>query len=247
MLKSVIILSLVHCISVFGNPLPELDGRIVGGDPIGISKAPHQVSIQKFHDHSCGGSLIADNWVLSAAHCFRYNTPVKVRVGSSFYDQGGQLIEATKIIKHEDFDSESLANDIALVKLSKKVKLSDSVQIVSLATKDDVQGTRAYLSGWGFTNDTSKVLPKVLHGVEVAVISRALCRRHHLGITVFDNNVCAFALGKDSCQGDSGGPMITNGKLCGIVSWGVGCGSSPGVYTSVPAFSDWIKTNMEKN
>lgn len=246
MLNSVIILSILH--STFASPLVKLDGRIVGGNMIGISKTPYIVSIQNFYGHLCGGSLIADDWVLSAAHCFQgYGATFKVRAGSSLWNLGGQLIDVTTVIKHSGYNTISQANDIALLKLSNKVKLSESVKIISLATKQDLlQGSRAYLAGWGYTNETSSIIPKILHGVEVSVISQEACRKQYTGYPIFDSNVCAFALGKDSCQGDSGGPMVTNGKLSGITSWGSGCGSTyPGVYTSVPCFVDWIKNNTE--
>lgn len=250
MLNSVVLLSTVFSVSTFAYSLPPLDGRIVGGNIIGISKTPYQVSLQLTDQHFCGGSLISDEWVATAAHCFfsmYYGAVIKVRVGSSYVNQGGQLIDAKYIIKHEQFDEATLNYDIALVKLYNKVKLSDSVQIIPLATKPDAQGVRAYVSGWGFTSENNGTIPNVLHGVEVAMITKESCRRQYLGEHQLDSNVCAFSLGKDSCQGDSGGPMVSNGKLTGIVSWGEGCGASkPGVYTDVSIFRDWIKKTMEK-
>lgn len=246
MLNSVIALSVVLNICTYVNSSPLLDGRIVGGNAIGISKTPYIVSVQANGGHLCGGSLISDQWVLSASHCFQdiHGADMKVRVGSSFYDQGGKLIDAKYIIKHEDYDNTNLANDIALIKLSEKVNISDSVQIIPLTLKQEASGTRAYLSGWGYTKENSRFIPKHLHGVEVAVISQEKCR--HWYADLLDTKVCAYSFGKDSCQGDSGGPMVTNGKLNGIVSSGAGCGTYPGIYTSIPHFGKWIKDTMEK-
>lgn len=250
MSKLTLALTLVVTISSFANSFPNLDGRIVGGKEIGISKTPYQCSLQVYNQHLCGGSLIAVDWVLTASHCVQNigkDTILQVRMGSSLYNEGGQVIDVTKIITHKDFDNYMLTNDIALLKLAKKVILTDTVQIIPLASKESAQGIRAYLSGWGFTNEKTADLPTKLSGVEVAVISRETCRKTYAIYGISDIHVCAFTLGKDSCQGDSGGPMVTDGKLTGIVSWGEGCGSKPGVYANVVHFSEWIRETMKNN
>lgn len=248
MLNSVIAFFLVVSLSTFGSSLPHLDGRIVGGDPISISKTPYQVSLQLYGQHFCGGSLIALDWVLTASHCFQdinEFSVVQIRAGSSSYNRGGQLITVEYIIKHDDYDDDSLANDIALVKLAEKVNISETVNTISLATNESSQGSRGYISGWGHTSEFNKLIPKLLNGVEVAMISHEVCEKIYAGIDIFNYTVCAFTFGKDSCQGDSGGPLVVNNKQSGIVSWGDGCGLKPGIYTSVPAFIDWINLALE--
>lgn len=248
MSKITLLLTLVLSISDFAASL--LDGRIVGGREITISKTPYQVSLQVYNEHRCGGSLITVDWVLTAAHCLQNlpeGTILQVRVGSTLYNEGGQLIDVKHIINHGDFDNYRLTNDIALLKLSEKVHRSDTAQVIQLASKESAPGSRAYLSGWGFTNETFTDLPKQLSGVEVAVISREACEKPYSIYGILDSHVCAFTLGKDSCQGDSGGPMVADGKLIGIVSWGEGCGSKPGVYTNVPYYLEWIIDTLKKN
>lgn len=248
-MKLILALTLVVSLSDFVNSLPRLDGRIVGGEPISITKTPYLVSIQLKDKHVCGGSLIAEDWVVTGTHCL-YKTitlTLKVRVGSTLWNEGGQLLDVMYIFTHDDYNDDWLTNDITLLKLSKKVELSDSVQVIPLATEESSQGTRAYLSGWGQTSHDNKTLPTHLNGVEVAIISREACRSQYTPEDIFDSNVCTFSLDKDSCQGDSGGPMVTNGKLSGIVSWGTGCAKKPGVCTSIPAFVDWIKKTVEEN
>lgn len=249
MSKLVFTLSLVIKLIALIDSL-KLDGRIVGGNFIEITKTPYQVSIQINGKHFCGGSLIKDEWVLTAAHCF-LDMPedpyVDVRVGSALYNEGGQLIDVMYIIPHEDYEDDKIFDDIALIKLSKKAELSDSVRTIPLATEESPPGTRAFLSGWGYTSETNKTVAVNLSGVEVATITRNECRKKFVGEEIFYNNVCAFAVGKNSCDGDSGGPMVVNGKLSGVISWGKGCATGlPGVYTSVPAFLDWVTKTVKE-
>lgn len=246
MSKLLVALSLAINLIAFAYSLANLDGRIVGGEQISIQKAPYLVSIQLNDKHVCGGSLIDDYWVLTATHCFyKTNTrTLKVRVGSTYWDEGGQLLDVMYIMSHDDYNDDWVTNDITLLKLSEKVKLSTHVQLIPLATEESSPGSRAYVSGWGQTSQTNKTYPKHLNGVEVALISREVCRNAYSADEIFDYNICTFTFDKDSCQGDSGGPLITNGKLNGIVSWAKGCAMKPAVYTSVPSFLDWIKKTM---
>lgn len=243
MLKLVLALTLI--VGTLAKSVPDFDGRIVGGEEISIRQAPYQVSVQLLDLHWCGGSLIADDLVLTATHCFykvKNTTSIKVRVGSSVHNDGGQLMDVKNMISHDNYDDPTNANDITLIRLSEKVKLSDTVKIIKLATKEDTPGTPAFVTGWGQITQTSIVQQKHLRGVHVSLISQNECRERFPEDEIFDYNVCAFEVGKDSCLGDSGGPLTAHGKLYGIVSWGRGCATHfPGVYTSVVAFSDWIK------
>lgn len=243
MSKAVIALTLLASFSGF------VDGRIIGGAEIAIQRTPYQVSLQFLGKHFCGGTLINEDWVLTASHCL-YRVPAKlliqVRVGSPTWNEGGQLFDVMNVISHEEFKKETLVNDIALIQLYKKFNLPASAQAIPLATVESAPGTRATLSGWGQTSEFDKTMPTNLHGVEVTLITREECRNEYPPPEeILDTNVCAFTIGRDSCQGDSGGPMVTNGKLSGVVSWGIGCGSKPGVYTNVPKYLDWINDKID--
>lgn len=247
MLRSVVVfvLTVITLVGSF-----SLDRRIVGGEGIQIKRTPYQVSLQDSGEHWCGGSLIGEDLVLTAAHCFddAEIEKLEVRVGSTSSDKGGKLVKVKNYICHEDFDTDFITYDIALLRLSEKVRLTDAVKVIQLATEEASPGTVAFISGWGRTAETNSTLPTKLRGVEVALISREECSKRYPNDKIFDYNICAFTKGKDSCQSDSGGPMVINNKLVGVVSWGLGCARdmNPGVYTSVPKVMDWIETTSKK-
>lgn len=261
MFRSALALTLVVILSTLANTLPLVEPveevmvqkqaskvEVIGGKGIDIIQAPYQVSIQLKGKHHCGGCLIADDLVMTAYHCF-WNTEVftiKIRVGSTYSDKGGQLVDVEDMIGHKDYDHKWAVNDIMIIRLSEKVELSDSVKVLPLASMEKAAGTKAFASGWGQTSETNSVLPLHLQGAEVDLISREQCRHEYSVDDIADNNICTSTEGKDTCKGDSGGPLEVNGELIGIISWGTGCNRKPGVLTSVPAMSDWIeKTKTE--
>lgn len=211
----------------------------VCGEDIEITEVPHQVSIQFDGKHVCSGSLIETNWVVTAANCFYElaTNNITVRVGSEFLDKNGQLIVVEKIMIHSEFSSTLLTHNIALVRLTEDVTLSETVEIIPLASQEVDVGTQAYTSGWGGTSPTH------LNGVAVSLTSLTKCHHVYPKYGKFAN-VCASVEGKDHCKGDKGGPLEADDKLIGIVSWGEGCDEKPLVSTSVPQYFDWINENI---
>merc|ERR1712033_112685 len=178
---------------------------IVGGYECEKHSQPHQVSLNSGY-HFCGGSLVNENWVVSAAHC--YKSRVQIRLGEHHIqvDEGTeQWISSSRVIRHPQYSSYNINNDIMLIKLSKPATLNQYVQPVALPTSCAPAGTMCKVSGCGNT---------------------------YPGM-ITDAMFCAGYLegGKDSCQGDSGGPVVCNGELQGVVSWGYGCAERdhPGV------------------
>ncbi len=241
--------------------------RIVGG----IESAPTQwqsiVSVKYKgykNTHFCGGSLIAEQWVLTAAHCmFENGLPLSASelvatVGE--YDLNSSPVTPStnieQIFTHPDYDPSKQENDIALLKLSEPVT-NDSVTIVSLLSTASLvaQQRPATVMGWGSTigYDPDQIVdpyyPDLLREVEVPLNTDQQCASS-LGSSYTNVMICAGLPegGKDSCQGDSGGPLMVNTNYgwqqLGLVSWGYGCASagSPGVYTRIALFADWIES-----
>ncbi|XP_011796727.1 PREDICTED: trypsin-2-like isoform X3 [Colobus angolensis palliatus] len=233
-----------------GAPPFDDDDKIIGGYTCGENSVPYQVSLN-YGYHFCGGSLINEEWVVSAAHC--YKTRIQVRLGEhniNVLEGTEQFINADKIIRHPEYNRKTLDNDIMLIKLSTPADISDYVSIIPLPTAPPAPGTECLISGWGNTLSSGADYPDELQCLYAPVLTQAECEASYPG-EITSNMFCVGFLegGKDSCQGDSGGPAVCNGELQGIVSWGYGCAqeNKPGVYTKVYNYLVWIKDTIADN
>jgi len=252
---------------------PKLDwsqvgkGRIVGGEPAADGEFPWQVSIRQIGNigatHFCGGTIINENWVMTAAHCCAGQTPhfmhiVAGGIKLNSYEFEEETRDVDNIIRHPEYDSQGLTNDICLLKLSDPLQMTDYIKSIALpeSMSETEAGTKATVTGWGLTAESEVELPNTLRKVVVPVVSDDECREYYSSTNAPDiaaSMICAGLPegGKDSCQGDSGGPFIdaVRKTLLGVVSWGLGCGraGSPGVYTQVSYFVDWIEETMANN
>uniref|UniRef100_A0A1I8PGP6 Peptidase S1 domain-containing protein n=1 Tax=Stomoxys calcitrans TaxID=35570 RepID=A0A1I8PGP6_STOCA len=225
-----------------------LDGGIVNGVNTTIQKHPYQVSLQTNDGrHFCGGSIISEDIIVTAAHCMqRYSaSEFKVRLGSTNNEVGGELVSVKSFRNHEKYDRDTKVNDVALVKMATPVRESSKVRYVKLAKKTPVTGTTAVVTGWGTTCFLACDVTTTLQEVEVDIIDYKTCAssEYSYGSLILETMVCAYAVEKDACQGDSGGPLVVGDELVGVVSWGHGCAEPgyPGVYADVAALRKWIE------
>lgn len=225
---------------------------MVGGQTASVDSWPWQVSIQYDKQHICGGSILDPHWILTAAHCFRKYLDVsrwKVMAGS---DKLGNFpsTPVAKIFVTELNTTYPKEKDIALVKLQYPLTFSGTVRPICLPFSDEelIPATPLWVIGWGFTEQGGGKMSDTLLQASVQVIDRTRCNAEdaYQG-EVTKEMLCAGILegGVDTCQGDSGGPLMYHSDLwqvVGIVSWGHGCGgpSTPGVYTKVTAYLNWI-------
>lgn len=240
-----IIMLIIFCLALIVSA-SCLDSRIIGGTNTTISKLPYQVSIHKNDKFHCGGSIIHQKWILTAAHCVNDgpSSVFSVRVGSIYHDEGGALIRGiASIIYHENFDETTYNYDVALIKLFKVLNFGTNVKAVLLALPSaPVPSTSAIVAGWGKTSPNGKS-SKILQSVTVPIIKQESCQKSYLHLRpVTPNMLCAGNEKKDACKGDSGGALVYHGVQIGIVSWGARCASVgyPGVYTRVSAVRQWI-------
>ena len=233
---------------------------IIGGSDAAISEAPWQVHLGV--QPSCGGSLIAPSWVITAAHCIA-GQPLAdfiVFAGSATAGDGtSRMVPATQVFVHPGYDSESIiynkgmVDDIALLKLAEPYDLTpDAITPIDLPITQDPAawpqlGAQAQITGWGLTNYDLRTRPTTLQRATIDVLGPPSSFTCGLYGHKYDpvSNLCAgLPQGNVStCNRDSGGPLVVNGVLAGITSWGrAGCAQPnyPGVYTRVANYLDWI-------
>ena len=226
-------------------------GAIVGGSPTDVTNVPWQISLQDSEGHFCGGSVVSETVIITAAHCVEgmFASQIRVVAGVSNLNDSGQVRAVASIVEHPDYASSGVA-DIAVINLAQPLSLGGTVQPIALATTTDLSSANhALVSGWGATSENDEAGSSALLTASVPLVSDAACNLA-LGQDGISPAVetCAGGTGTDSCYGDSGGPLTVidaNGapKLAGVVSWGIECGAdTPGVYAEVPALADFIAT-----
>uniref|UniRef100_A0A673SSU8 Transmembrane protease serine n=1 Tax=Suricata suricatta TaxID=37032 RepID=A0A673SSU8_SURSU len=236
-----------------GREFPSME-RIAGGYPAKRADWPWQASLQMDGIHFCGASLISEEWLLTAAHCFDIYKNPKLWMASFGTTLSPPLMRRKihSIIIHENYAPHKHDDDIAVVKLSTPVLFSNDVGKVCLpdASFEVLPQSSVFVTGWGALKANGP-FPNTLRQVEVEIISNDVCNQVNVyGGAVSSGMICAgFLTGKrDACEGDSGGPLVIardrNWYLIGIVSWGIDCGkeNKPGLYTKVTCYRDWIKS-----
>ncbi|KAH8383184.1 hypothetical protein KR009_007187, partial [Drosophila setifemur] len=243
---------LISFLFTIGSCLEDhLDSRIVGGFPADIAAIPYIVSIQLYGVHHCGGSIINNRTILTAAHCLAGMSRhlLKVKVGGTKRDsKDGQIYAVASVHHHEKWSAKTMDYDIGMLRLTTPLIFSTKVKAIKIDPKKVADGVFATIAGWGFTSNNG-ASSEGLRYARVPIINQSACRKL-LGKRVTDRMICAGYLrgGTDSCQMDSGGPLVVREQLVGIVSWGVGCAlaNKPGVYSRLEALFPWVNKTLNK-
>ncbi|XP_046883716.1 elastase-1-like isoform X2 [Hypomesus transpacificus] len=255
MKQAIVFLLGVTVVSGCGNPVyPPLTSRVVEGKEARPYSWPWQVSLESFFP-TCGGTLIAANWVMTAAHCITFHTYRVVLAEHDMNTEEGfeQSIMVDKMILHPDWNDNcvSCGNDIALLKLERSATINDRVQVACLPKSDAVLAPNqpCYVTGWGRLSSGG---PKAssLQQALLPVVEHGVCSRSDWwGGSVKTWMVCAGGESRSACHGDSGGPLSCEGPdgrwyVQGVTSFvhGGGCNTpqKPTVFTRVSSFIPWI-------
>lgn len=237
---------------------------IIGGQEAAPHSRPYMASIQlpegERMKHVCGGFVVADQWVMTAVHCFPDGVNGrKVVLGMHSLSQPEltkQVFDIVELHNNPLYSSENYDNDIALIKLDRPFSASDAVNVVQFLRSDGtnpVTNEQVETAGWG-ASDNLGSRPDKLKELVAEVVDPMLCgRSDYFGSKYTSNMICAHhvytkpgstRLQKwDTCDGDSGGPLLFKGVVVGITSnGGVKCGQlrKPGIYTVISHYTQWI-------
>uniref|UniRef100_A0A1A9WSD8 Peptidase S1 domain-containing protein n=1 Tax=Glossina brevipalpis TaxID=37001 RepID=A0A1A9WSD8_9MUSC len=243
------VIVLLATVIVCANAVPS--GRIVGGVDAEEGQFKHQISLQHSNGaHTCGGSILNERYVLTAAHCVMVGDEVRppsslqIRAGSVDYSEGGKLLEIKRILVNENYGN--FVHDLALLELKEPLEFCDKIQPIELATKEVPSGGDIIVSGWGRLYNNGPI-PNQLQWTTLKAMSTDECRPYLWELDV-EALIC-LAHGSDHgvCNGDSGGPATYKDKLVGVASFVMdGCGSkNPDGYAKVSSHYEWIMENMK--
>ncbi|KAL7864133.1 hypothetical protein AOLI_G00155530 [Acnodon oligacanthus] len=253
-------------IAVSHRQVEPATNRVVNGEEAKPHSWPWQISLQYKHGlrwyHSCGGTLIAPRWVLTAGHCIFPGDIYRVVLGEhdlSVQEGTEQIRDILRIVVHPEWniDCVGCGNDIALLKLDKAPVLNESVQEACIPPAGEIlpHDTPCYISGWGDL-DTHGPIPDKLQQALLPVVEYSVCSQSDWwGMYVKTTMVCAGGDIRSGCAGDSGGPLNCKGSdgrwyVQGVTSFVSTrlCNElkKPTVFTRISAFNDWLDEVMLK-
>ncbi|XP_004067879.2 duodenase-1 [Oryzias latipes] len=225
--------------------------HIVGGRDAAPHSRPYMASLQVRGQHICGGALVREDFVLTAAHC-DLPIPFTVVLGADLLQENEpsrQTFRVLRSIPHPNYNE--LSNDIMLLKLDGRARLTPEVQVIPLKSGTVGPASQCITAGWGDIGD-NRTIANRLQEVDVTILAQRTCRQRWGNVRVLRSMVCGVGARsfQGFCSGDSGGPMICDGEAAGIVSFsGRRCGdpSTPDVYTRISSFRSWIITQFNNN
>ncbi len=226
------------------------DEQIVGGQRASIADFSFAVYLATADGFQfCGGTLVDDNKVVTAAHCVAGKTPVDLAVVAGREDKesgAGMVTPVREIWIHPEFKDVRSGNDVALLTLETRLPY----QTIDLVGADQAEvyqaGQPGLILGWGRTAADGQPSRYLLQAT-VPVMADAECVKSYPAYLAASMTCAGVPQGGvDACQGDSGGPFIVAGRLVGVTSWGEGCAApgKPGVYTRLSTYAALLEEQI---
>jgi len=244
------------------NYLDKKQPKIVGGKLAPIGAYPWQVSLgvswiaDPYSAHFCGGTVLSERWIITAAHCVVDTSPARIAVtaGTNTLVAGATRRNVKLIIVHKSYNPAKDDNDVAMMELTDPLPTGIFIKSIPLLTSTAesvllIKDAPLAVTGWGATEFGGSKVRDLRHLDNLPFVPTLTCNdASAYNGRITENMICAGprAGGEDSCQGDSGGPLTvetgTSPKLAGIVSWGEKCAEAEkvGVYTRVARYVDWV-------
>ncbi|XP_053687212.1 chymotrypsin-1-like [Sabethes cyaneus] len=237
-------LMFLFCIVLLYNSVKadNISSRIFDGLDASIEDFPFIISLRRNNSHSCGGSILTNNWMMTAGHCFKKLTAgvdiLSVQVGRTEISKSvdSSVYAVDRFVVHPEYSQSKVNNDIALIKLKSPLTFSKLVQPVTLPPVCyEVKNPKQEVTviGWGVTNEGH--LSKTLQQLNYHIVPHRKCNRQYKN-RILSTQICTASPGP--FKGDSGGPLMHQGLQVGIVSWGRD--PLPGVFTKVSHFIRFI-------
>ncbi|KAM9384585.1 granzyme B-like [Pholidichthys leucotaenia] len=244
----------LHAFLFFG--LLAFRQKALGSEIINGGRAPENsllfmASVQDYNGHDCGGFLVSENFVLTAAHCNKNKKLSKVVLGTHNLRYSSRTESGiVKKCPHPNYKGIGDGHDIMLLKLTKKIQPSNTIKYALLPSPGAhvKENEKCLVAGWGMLKSKGHTVNE-LRQVEVSVMSQQKCKEKYPSLRYGTFCAGGFGTKKGFCQGDSGGPLVCNGKAVGIVSFtGRWCDyDSPNIYVDISKQLPWINKILKAN
>lgn len=228
----------------------NLNTRMAGGLDAEEGAHPYQVSLQSVHqEHFCGGAILDEYWIVTAAHCVTGWNPAFIRVitGTEQYKVPGAVYNVESVKIHCNYDRPLYHNDIALLKMKDPIQFNAKTQKIEYDPIPLQEGEEVTLTGWGSAVMFGKYMDN-LQSLRLQFVPHKECVglwKNDQGVDL--GHICTLSKeGGGTCHGDSGGPLVRDGKLVGIVNWGEPCATGvPDMQASISFYHDFIRTTIK--
>ncbi|KAJ8719737.1 hypothetical protein PYW08_011912 [Mythimna loreyi] len=248
-----------------GESCSKHSSRIVGGERTEPNSRPFQVALYSRVGTTgelgfCGGSLLSQEWVVTAAHCLFHDgeevNHVQAILGAhSLYDRyenGRRVVNVNELVIHPEYEPTTFTNDIALIKLANAVQITDTIRTIQLPYRNisafNFAGMGGTVSGWGIASEGVTFISPTLRQKLMTVVTDTMCNVYYFD-QLPPSAMCAFHGAAGTCKGDNGGPLTIfynlteEDILVGVASFvsADGCNDDqPSVFTRVQRYLDWI-------